>query len=155
MGPNNLYQVSQDLPLFGMKHPGSHENEVFPILANKGVRVIINLTNTHYFLAEGFQYHKIPLRDLFDGQPINAVQEQIDRVNEAVDCAVSALNMNYGVVVHCRAGIGRTGMVLGCILKKMGKGLDEVIELLVKMRKSQNGCGWVETDWQKEMVRRF
>jgi protein-tyrosine phosphatase len=60
-----------------------------------------------------------------------------------------------GIVVHCVGGIGRTGTVIGCVLRDLGFSADEVIDYLDRINKSRGFRGWPETEWQAEMVRRY
>jgi protein-tyrosine phosphatase len=60
-----------------------------------------------------------------------------------------------GIVVHCVGGIGRTGTVIGCVLRDLGFSADEVINYLDDLNKERGFGGWPETEWQEEMIRRY
>ncbi|MEJ1161520.1 protein-tyrosine phosphatase family protein [Prosthecomicrobium sp. N25] len=55
------------------------------------------------------------------------------------------------VAVHCRAGIGRSGMVTSAILCALGAAPEEAMAAVSAAR----GCAVPETDAQRDWVRRF
>ena len=52
-------------------------------------------------------------------------------------------------------GIGRTGTVLGCVLRDLGFSADEVLNYLDEINKLRGFGGWPETEWQGEMVQKY
>lgn len=52
-------------------------------------------------------------------------------------------------------GIGRTGTVLGCVLRDLGFSTDEVINYMDKIQKFIGFRRWSETKWQAEMVHKY
>ena len=44
------------------------------------------------------------------------------------------LKEGRGIVVHCRAGIGRSGLITACVLLRLGFAQDEVFALLTRAR---------------------
>ena len=65
------------------------------------------------------------------------------------------IDAGEGVVVHCMGGIGRTGTVIGCVLRDFGFSADEVVAYLDRINRSRGLRGWPETEWQAEMVRKY
>ncbi len=64
---------------------------------------------------------------------------------------VSRLQAGKNVVVHCRGGLGRTGLVAACVLVALGNhDADGAIRAVRKARR-----GTVQTGEQVEFVRRF
>ena len=59
------------------------------------------------------EYLRKPIRD-------HALPERREHMIEILDCLHDALQSGRAAYVHCRAGIGRTGMVIGCLLVERG-----------------------------------
>lgn len=96
-----------------------------------------------------------PLEDLVGGgPPANAAQER-QKVGRAVRATLVALRSGHGVVVQCWGGRGRTGTVLGCVLRELGFGSDDAIAFLDSVHKQRNKPGWPESPWQGALVRRW
>ncbi len=55
-------------------------------------------------------------------------------------------------MVHCHGGTGRTGTVLGCVLRELGVQAAEVIDFLDRVHKARGKPGWPESSWQRELV---
>ena len=72
-------------------------------------------------------------------------------INEIIDNIILESHQGNNILIHCRAGIGRTGMVLACLAKKVfnitGK---EAVEWVRKYV-----IGAVETDVQHKLVKAF
>jgi len=95
-----------------------------------GVNTIVDLTAVEEplpryddLLPEEIEHHRFPIRD--HGTP--AVPSHMTEILETIE---SALRAGRRVYVHCRAGIGRTGMVVGCLLVERGSNGVEALELL-------------------------
>jgi len=65
------------------------------------------------YRAEGIEVIYLPIEDF--GVP------EISEVQEAIPFVISHLRKGGAVVVHCHAGVGRTGLFLAC-LAKLGMG---------------------------------
>ena len=63
----------------------------------------------------------------------------------------SELLQGKTVAIHCRAGIGRTGLVAGCLLHMLGVPGDEIFHVLSRSR----GVAVPDTSAQVEWVERF
>ncbi|HYX75280.1 MAG TPA: ADP-ribosylglycohydrolase family protein [Steroidobacteraceae bacterium] len=101
-------------------------------------------------LPAGVQYLRRSILD--HGTP-----EERGQMVEILECLRGALHEGSVVYVHCRAGIGRTGMVVGCLLAEQGligeAALDELNRL---WRQSARSGVWPtvpETLEQVEYVR--
>jgi ADP-ribosylglycohydrolase len=95
-----------------------------------GVNTIVDLTAVDEplpryddLLPAEVEHHRFPIRD--HGTP--AVPSHMTDILKTIE---SALRAGRRVYVHCRAGIGRTGMVVGCLLVERGSTGDQALELL-------------------------
>jgi len=109
---------------------------------DNGVKSIVTMTETA--LPESWvketKYLHVPTEDL------NA--PDIDQIEEAVDFIHERINNNDPVMVHCAAGIGRTGTILACYLIKYQKySAKEAIE---KVRKERPGS--IQSEQQEIVV---
>ncbi|MCB1233632.1 MAG: tyrosine-protein phosphatase, partial [Verrucomicrobiae bacterium] len=59
-----------------------------------------------------------------------------------------------GVIVHCAGGRGRTGTVLGVVLRRFGFSAREVVDYLDEIHLAREKAGWPEASWQREVVER-
>ena len=98
----------------------------------------------------GVAYSRYPIED--HGLPRNAAQMQ-DILHELG----KALDGGRRVYVHCRAGIGRTGTVIGCFLAERlgdgGEALEAIERLWVRGGRHRDWPRTPETDQQVEFVR--
>ena len=135
--------------LAGMAHPNrlwSPLDDVLAALADQGVGGIVSLTehplNLETVSSNGFVYLHTPISDF--GVPD---LEMIETVNAFVDRARSA---ERGVVIHCGAGMGRTGTLLACYLVHIGVAADEAMDQVRTQRP-----GSIETPEQENVVKQF
>jgi protein-tyrosine phosphatase len=95
---------------------------------------------------ESIEVLRFPIRDM--GVPQEAESEKFASFVREV---VKRLEAGKDVVAHCRGGLGRTGVVVACVLVALGgHAADEAIQAVRKARR-----GTVQTEEQAEFVRRF
>ncbi|HEV2229587.1 MAG TPA: ADP-ribosylglycohydrolase family protein [Steroidobacteraceae bacterium] len=96
------------------------------------------------------EYLRKPIRD-------HGLPEKREQMMEILDRLHDALGSGRAVYVHCRAGIGRTGMVVGCLLVERGlTGAQALAELARLWQQSERSKLWPsvpETDAQSDYVR--
>jgi protein-tyrosine phosphatase len=154
--PGDLYLVLKEPALLaGMRFP--RRTTPWKGLGAAGFSGIVCLADDRAY------YNPFPLRllharkleDLHHGSmPINpAMQEKL--VREATGIVVNGLNRGEGIIVHCAGGTGRTGTVIGCVLREFGVPADTVIDYLDQVNKARGNKGWPEARWQAEMVRKY
>ncbi len=129
----------------GMARPASSVND-FEFLKDKGLEAIVTLTElplSEVLVAEfGFSVEHIPIRD-FEAPTLEQIQN-------FVTFAEKVRSEAKKLVVHCEAGIGRTGTVLACYLVSKGYNAADAIE---EVRAKRPGS--IETIEQEEVVREF
>jgi protein-tyrosine phosphatase len=94
--------------------------------------------------ASGIEFVSFPIKD-------RSVPTSPDATAALVDWVVSDLRRGLGVVIHCRLGIGRSGLVTACVLQALGHPHDAVFSILSRTR----GLPVPDTVAQAEWVRRF
>jgi hypothetical protein len=113
----------------------------------RGFRLVVRLHPGPYDPAP-LTVRDVPLEDLHGGAaPSDPVAERA-RVWEAARIAADAVERGEGVVVHCLGGTGRTGTVVACALRLLGRSPDEAIGTVKAHRPD-----WPESAWQEETVR--
>ncbi len=103
-------------------------------------------------LPAGVAYVRKPIPD-------HGLPEERSHMAGILDSVRKALGSPHPVYLHCRAGIGRTGMVAGCLLAEQGLGgegaLAELNRLWQQSARSELWPSIPETDAQVEYVRRW
>jgi ADP-ribosyl-[dinitrogen reductase] hydrolase len=141
----NCYWVLEGKLLAG-EYPGGLSPEVtrerLERLAEAGVGCFIDLTRPGELppydseLPPGAKYLRFSLLD-------HGVPEQREQMAEILECLRQALRGPRAVYLHCRAGIGRTGMVAGCLLVERGlAGEAAVAELNRLWQQSERSAQW-------------
>lgn len=97
------------------------------------------------------EVHHFPIRDL--GVPDEALMTQIlDTIDDALACART-------VYIHCLGGVGRTGTVAGCWLRRHGAQPDEALDIIADrwkaMSKRRRAPVSPETSQQRRYVREW
>ena len=158
---SNCYWVLPGQLLAG-EHPGGSTAAATRVrlqrLLEAGVSCFLDLTQSGELppydadLPPGVDYFRKPIPD--HGIPL-----QPGHMAELLDCLREALRSGRVVYLHCRAGIGRTGTVAGCLLVESGLAGDAAVdELNRRWQQSGRAVLWPqvpETPEQTEYVRRW
>jgi hypothetical protein len=94
--------------------------------------------------AYGIEYVSFPIKD-------RSVPASPDAVASLVDWVVSDLKRGLGVLIHCRVGIGRSGVISACVLHALGHPPDTLFPILSRVR----GLPVPDTPVQADWVRRY
>jgi len=116
-------------------------------LHDRGLRLVVRLHPGDYDPAP-LDVRDVTLTDLHGGAFPDDPDAERKRVWEAAQLAADTVASGRGVVVHCVGGTGRTGTVVACALRLLGRSADEAIALVQAQRPH-----WPESPWQEELVR--
>jgi ADP-ribosylglycohydrolase len=163
--PNSYWVVPGQL-LAG-EHPGGGSlaatTQRLHALLSAGVTLFIDLTEegevsdySHLLMyaagAEPINYARHEIGD----HDVPEAPQVMQKILDAIDVHLSQQGIVY---VHCRAGIGRTGTVIGCYLVRMGlhgeAGLDRLNELWCESERSKSWPTIPETEAQIEYIRKW
>ena len=154
----NSYWVRPGEFLAG-EHPGGLNDaetiERIAQLSAAGIDAYLDLTGP----GERDAYvHLLPAHIEYDCRPLidHGVPEALEQMAEIVDLVGDALRRGRRLYVHCRAGIGRTGTVVGCWLAGQGyvgeAALDQLNTLWQQCERSKRWPFVPETPQQREFV---
>jgi protein-tyrosine phosphatase len=93
---------------------------------------------------QGLEFSSFPIADL----QVPRSEAQLAKVLDEVTTKLSA---GKNVVVHCRQGIGRTGLIAACLLIKSGMSPGAAVESVSAAR----GMAVPETPEQREWIERY
>ena len=131
------------MPLPGRNQP-LEEDAAF--LEQEGIRILVSLTEEppdgDTLSAHSIEQRHIPVDD-YSPPTLTQMDEFVTLVENAVDSG-------RPVVVHCTAGLGRSGTMAAAYLVSTGVSADEAISTIRSLRP-----GSIETAAQEEAVRRY
>ncbi len=93
---------------------------------------------------EHIEFRSFPIPDRGTPQSLQQAAVLFNDLN-------AQLLQGRAIAVHCRAGIGRTGLVAGCLLHLLGVPFKEVFHMLSRSR----GVSMPDTAQQADWVERF
>jgi protein-tyrosine phosphatase len=137
--------------------PEGGEDRVRRLVTTFGVRHFVDLSGLEDWMPryEGFlrqlaprcDYTRYPIRDRW-------LPEDPGRLHELLQRMIADGERGQITYVHCQAGLGRTGTVVGCLLREMGFKGDAALDELVRLRwEARLHEGSPEFEEQREFVR--
>ncbi|MCZ2128413.1 MAG: dual specificity protein phosphatase family protein [Anaerolineales bacterium] len=159
------YWVKENLFLAGA-YPGDYDSQKtcrrMDAFLESGIRVFIDLTHPHelkpyepilqeeaHIYGYAVKHHRFSVQD-HGVASVSAMVEILDAIDEA-------LQNEQPVYVHCWAGIGRTGMTVGCYLVRHGMKTDEALQHVNALYKTRPDSLVLprspETETQADFVR--
>ena len=105
--------------------------------------------------------HLLPVHTRYQNSPIADmnVPKSVAQVTELLSAIRAAVEARRCVYVHCRAGIGRTGLIAGCYLAEAaGDGKAALKELNHLWQQSERSKSWPaipQTQEQADYIRRW
>jgi len=123
---------------------------------SSGVSIVVSLLEDH----EARELDLLNEQKLCEEQGINFISYPIsDRgvpnshqeARELVQALIGQLRSGAALAIHCRAGIGRSSLIAGCVLSLLGITPDEAFRMLSRAR----GTQVPDTQTQKEWLAMF
>jgi protein tyrosine/serine phosphatase len=93
---------------------------------------------------------RIELTDLYSGGEPPDPDQELEHIAAIALKAYSKLDEG-GVLVHCQGGRGRTGTIIGSILRRCGYDSAKIIHFLDTTYVEAGRPGWPESPWQAQV----
>jgi hypothetical protein len=150
--PAELYWVTRTpAPLAGMSYPRRHS---WSDLHAAGFRHVVCLTHPDApYDPAPLSVRAVLMQDLYARPEPDDPERELAQALVATDLVMEHLAAGEGVVVHCHAGRGRTGTVIGCALVRLGHDPATVVDWLHRVQRTRGKRGWPEQPWQETVVR--
>jgi hypothetical protein len=127
----------------------------FSFLQERGFDTIVSLAGPVSYDPSPLSSCTFTLQDLARGAvPAESATEEAE-VRRAVSGVTSLLAEGHNVAVHCRMGVGRTGLVVGAVLVSDGHDPASVTAWLDEVQRARGVKGWPESSWQADLLASF
>ena len=165
---SNCYWVVPGRILAG-EHPGAIATPEVPAridgLLDAGIRSFVDLTEEGERIVPYVHtlFQRAAIRNLETAHRRFAIRDfgvpSIAVMRAVLDAVYESMQRTDAVYVHCAAGIGRTGTVVGCLLREQGFGSADAIALIARkwgaMEKRERHPGSPERPEQFDLIERW
>lgn len=148
---NNIYQLNNFF-LAG-PHPGYNPNnalhpiygldKIIPFLVGRnGINRFIDLSDTHDEIKFNLEVYRPFLDDISDKYKIRLNYDRFsfpdmsvandEFISKILDHIYNSIDNGDKIYLHCVAGLGRTGLIVGCYMKE--NGIKDAIGEMYKLR---------------------
>lgn len=152
------YLIARDLPgaLWIMPHPPSDRlSDAMASYAARGIDTIVSMLPPDEASELGLGNEDAPCASqgiAFVSHPIvDFGLPDADRFTDLIDDLSARIRAGAAIAVHCRAGIGRSGMVTACTLIALGHDAGDAVHAVSKAR----GVSIPDTVTQADFIARF
>ena len=118
--PERIIACASPSATISQQYPSKTPEQVLPLFLSLGVKAVIRLNegiyNKQVFERAGIQVFEMEFPD--GSCPDNSTIDRFIRIVSHFD------SLGQAVAVHCRAGLGRTGTIIGCYLAQKYRILD-------------------------------
>ena len=143
--------------LYTMPHPpgGSQLPDAVSILQNRGINAVLSLLSN----AEAEQLQLAKEGECFSKANIDFFRFPIEDYHPPVDflevyalCKILLQRISAGekMIIHCRAGIGRSSLMAACLLIVNGKKTSEAYEIIAEARGMSVPETAAQLSWTKD-----
>ena len=158
----NCYWLAAGMLLAG-EHPRAAALDCTPrvdALLDAGIRVFIDLTEE----GEGPASYAPILRDRAGARKLRAFHQRFAirdcgvpnaaLMRATLDAIYGAMTDGSPVYIHCWAGIGRTGTVIGCLLREQGLSAAQALAVIDRKWRAMDKCVWVprSPEWPEQFA---
>lgn len=154
--PRNFYVVlTTPAPLAGMPYPS--DQTPWKTFYDSGFSHVVCLADADpvykpYPLT--FLY-SAELEDLYHGGSPKDPRREARLIRVATALVIENISRGKGTIIHCAGGTGRTGTIIGCVLKALRFSANDIINYLDNLNRVRGKRGWPESVWQSDFVKSF
>ena len=127
----------------GMARPDPRDEAIWAWLVERNIGLVVSLTGASpdagVLARHGLDLLHLPVADF--------TPPSRDAISEFLDKARFYQHEGKGIVVHCGAGIGRTGTMIACYLVDKGFDAEQAIQMVREARP-----GSIETPEQEQVI---
>ena len=121
-------------------------NTIVSLLESHEVKELGLIEERALCLAAGIEFVSFPIVD-------RGVPASVHEMVRLVDNLVAAIGRGSAIGVHCRAGIGRSGLMVACVLSRLGVPEKEVFPSISQARGVRCPDTEGQTKWFASFVR--